>query len=271
MNSVSENTVPTALTIAGSDPSGGAGLQADLKTFSHYGIYGMTAITCLTAGNTQGVSEVNPIDPSFIRQQCQSVIQDIKPSVTKTGMLFSKETIVAVADDLATISCPIVVDPVMVTKRGDILLSKNAQNYYIEHLLQLSDVLTPNIPEAELLTKEQINNSDDMEQAAKRLLEMGSKSVVIKGGHQKESKNSNDLFFDGNEMIWLTSKRYPTQHTHGAGDAFSAAISALLAKGKSLRQAAEQAKQFIIHAIKSAPGLGKGQGPINFSLSHHPK
>lgn len=268
MSPGSTKSTVTALTIAGSDPSGGAGLQADLKTFSRFGVYGMTAITGLTVGNTQGVREVHSLSPDFIRKQYQSVITDIKPSAVKTGMLFNKEIICTVADKLANLSCPVVVDPVMVTKRGDVLIPKQAQTFYIDQLLQWADVLTPNIPEAELLAQKKINSSDQMEKAAQILVEMGCNAVIIKGGHWKDSADSDDLLFDGNEMIWLRSKRHDTRHTHGAGDSFSAAVTALLAKGKSVYEAAKQAKKYISRAIEHAPGLGKGQGPVNFFSVH---
>lgn len=264
MSSDSTKSTVTALTIAGSDPSGGAGLQADLKTFCQFEVYGMTAVTGLTVGNTQGVTDTHALNPDFIRKQYQSVITDIEPSAVKTGMLFNKEIISTVADELASLSCPVVVDPVMVTKRGDVLLPKQAQGLYNDRLLQLAELITPNIPEAELLTQKEITSSDDVERAARILVEMGAQAVIIKGGHWKDKEHSDDLLFEGNEMIWLRSKRHRTQHTHGAGDTFSAAITALLADGESIRGAAQKAKYFISRAIEQAPGLGKGQGPVNF-------
>lgn len=264
MSSDLSNSTVTALTIAGSDPSGGAGLQADLKTFSRFGVFGMTVVTGLTAGNTQGVTDAHALRPDFINKQYQSVITDIEPSAVKTGMLFNEEIIRAAADKLANLSCPIVVDPVMVTKRGDILLPKRARAFYADHLLTLADVITPNIPEAELLTQKEINSSGDVEKSAQILVEMGCNAVIIKGGHWKDREHSDDLLFEGNEMIWLRSKRHRTVHTHGAGDAFSAAITALLAKGESIKEAAQKAKRFISRAIEHAPGLGKGQGPVSF-------
>lgn len=265
-NTKASGPVPTALTIAGSDPSGGAGLQADLKTFSSFGVYGMTVVTGLTAGNTRGVKDITFIDPGFILKQLQCVLEDIQPAAVKTGMLNNEETIRLCAEELAGLSSPLVVDPVMVTKRGDVLLSEKEIKFYRSHLLPLADMVTPNIPEAELLADQKIDSIEEMERAAQTILALGCRSVVVKGGHNDEWEHSNDLFFDGEEMVWLRSERIPTVHTHGAGDAFSAAITALLAKGGQLADAAAQAKEFITEAISTAPGLGKGEGPVNLFI-----
>lgn len=256
----------TALTIAGSDPSGGAGLQADLKTFSLFGVYGMAAVTCLTVGNTEGVTDVKGMEPEFIRAQIQSVVQDIEPAAIKTGMLFNDDILMATIAELKNAKCPIVVDPVMTTKRGDVLLSEESQKHYIEGLIPIADVVTPNIPEAALLTGHTIKTRNDMENAAKAIHKIGCKAVIVKGGHLKKEAHSDDLFFNGEELFWLKSKRHQTQHTHGTGDALSAAITALLARGISVSEAVKIAKQFISTAIQTAPGLGKGQGPVNFNI-----
>lgn len=262
-NDSDNNSAPRALSIAGSDPSGGAGLQADLKTFSLFEVYGMTAVTCLTAGNTQGVTDVAALDPAFVRKQIQSVMQDIPPYAIKTGMLFNKEIILTIADELETVSCPVIVDPVMVTKRGDILLNEKERAFYRSHLLPLANVVTPNIPEAEFLAEQSIDTITGMENAAQRIFDLGYGSVLIKGGHLDDWDYSNDLLYDGHEIVWLTSERIKTKHTHGAGDAFSAAITALLARGEKLPTAAKKAKKFITKSILTAPKLGKGHGPVN--------
>lgn len=262
---MSNTTVPTALTIAGSDPSGGAGLQADLKTFTQFEVYGMTAITCLTVGNTRGVTDVKPIEAEFLRSQARSIMEDIKPHAIKTGMLFNTEIISATAEILKTVDCPIVIDPVMTTKRGDKLLSDECKEHYITDLIPLAEVVTPNLPEAEMLSGISIATKNDVETAAQQILQMGGKAVLIKGGHFREEDHSDDLFFDGNSMSWLPSKRHLTKHTHGTGDVLSAAITALLARGYSLSKSAEIAKQYISRAIATSPDLGKGNGPINFT------
>lgn len=258
-------TVPTALTIAGSDPSGGAGLQADLKTFSQFEVYGMTAITCLTVGNTQGVTEVKPMEAEFLQSQAKSIMEDIEPLAIKTGMLFNNEIILATIEILKTVTCPVVIDPVMTTKRGDKLLTEECVEQYIKGLIPIADMVTPNLPEAEMLTGYSITNKKDMEIAAERILRMGCRSVIIKGGHFRKENHSDDLFFDGTTMSWLKSKRHQTKHTHGTGDVLSAAITALLARGFTLYKSAEVAKKFISQAIETSPNLGKGNGPINFN------
>lgn len=173
-------------------------------------------------------------------------------------MLFNKEIILTIADELETVSCPVVVDPVMVTKRGDILLDEKERAFYRSHLLPLADLVTPNIPEAEFLAEQSIDSITDMENAAQRIFDLGCGSVLLKGGHNDDWNHSNDLLYDGDKISWLTSERIKTKHTHGAGDAFSAAITALLARGEKLSTAAQKTKKFITKSILTAPKLGRG-------------
>ncbi|NGP88698.1 bifunctional hydroxymethylpyrimidine kinase/phosphomethylpyrimidine kinase [Fodinibius halophilus] len=259
---------PTALTIAGSDPSGGAGLQADLKTFSTFGVYGMTAITALTIGNTTGVHDTVTMPAATVYRQIKAVSDDISPHCIKTGLLGSAETIISTADELQKLPpCPLVVDPVMATKRGDVLTSDEEVSAYRSHLVPISDVVTPNIKEAELLSGLTIDTPDGMPDAAKKIMDLGCNAVIIKGGFFADWEQSNDLLYDGTDEIWLHSQRIQTQNTHGTGDAFSAAITALLAKGEDLSKAASVAKDYTSQAIRNNPGLGEGEGPIAFNVS----
>lgn len=255
---------PTVLTIAGSDPSGGAGLQADIKTFAAFKVYGMSAITALTVGNTCGVTDMFNMDPDFVAAQIHAVRQDIPPAAVKTGLLGNAPVIQRVAGELADWQGPLVVDPVIATKRGDVLLSQEGIQAYRTHLLPVADMITPNIAEAEQLARISISSHRSMPEAAEKLLLLGCRSVVLKGGHLDDWPHSNDLYHDGHDMIWLESKRFPTRHTHGAGDVFSAAITASLAQGLDRRSAAQAAKVYVSRGIEHAPGLGRGDGPIAF-------
>ncbi|MCW9705731.1 bifunctional hydroxymethylpyrimidine kinase/phosphomethylpyrimidine kinase [Fodinibius salsisoli] len=231
----SGDSAPAALTIAGSDPSGGAGLQADLKAFSSLGIFGMTAVTALTIGNTTGVYDMIKIDPATVCRQVRAVIEDIPPQSIKTGLMGTKEVIINVAQELEEhTSCPLIVDPVIATKRGDVLASDEEVSAYQSYLLPQAEVVTPNIPEAELLARMQISSPDAMPEAAKQIIDLGCNSVVIKGGYFDEWEQSNDLFYDGETMNWLNSLRIHSKHTHGSGDVFSAAVTAHIIKDKNL-------------------------------------
>jgi len=258
--------IPTALTIAGSDPSGGEGIQADLKVFNSLGFYGMSALTCLTVGNTTGVKEVEIIDPQFITSQIHSVLEDIPPKAVKTGMLGNGKIMQVTADALKSLEVPKVIDPVMKTKRGDILLSDRDIGVFVDTMLPFADLLTPNIPEANLITESDIRTESDMEEAAKMILDMGCRSVLIKGGYFDNWEHSNDLFYDANHLKWMRTRRVKTTETHGAGDVLSAAIAAYLAKGIPLLDAVENAKEYIKIALETAPGLGRGGGPLNVIL-----
>ncbi|MFL8938970.1 bifunctional hydroxymethylpyrimidine kinase/phosphomethylpyrimidine kinase [Rossellomorea oryzaecorticis] len=256
-------TISKALTIAGSDSGGGAGIQADLKTFQELGAYGMSAITAVTAQNTLGVHGVYPVSIEGIVQQIDAIGEDLGTDALKTGMLFSGEVIEAVSERIHHYGWEnIVVDPVMIAKGGAKLLQDEAIRALKEKLLPLTSVITPNIPEAEVLTEMKISSLDDRRKAAKQLMGMGAKAVVIKGGHA-DDKEVIDLFFDGTTCEELMSPRIETLHTHGTGCTFSAAITAQLANGMTMRDAVLTAKEFIRAAIEDGLGIGGGHGPTN--------
>ncbi|WP_410511493.1 bifunctional hydroxymethylpyrimidine kinase/phosphomethylpyrimidine kinase [Paenibacillus sp. BR2-3] len=253
-----------ALTIAGSDSGGGAGIQADLKTFQELGIYGMSALTAVTAQNTLGVQGVFPLEKEAIAQQLDSIGDDLEPDAVKTGMLFSADIIRIVAAKVQQYGWRnLVVDPVMVAKGGSKLLQEEAVQALIDHLLPLSLITTPNIPEAEVLTGMRISSLKDREEAAKKIVAMGSRYVVLKGGHDADSRGVVDLVYDGHEVLYMESMRVQTRHTHGTGCTFSAAITAELARGKSVTEATQTAKAFIQAAIEDELGIGGGHGPTN--------
>ncbi|GAA0317719.1 bifunctional hydroxymethylpyrimidine kinase/phosphomethylpyrimidine kinase [Bacillus carboniphilus] len=252
-----------ALTIAGSDSGGGAGIQADLKTFQELGVYGMSAITAVTAQNTLGVQGVYPLTVEAVREQIQSIGDDMGTDAVKTGMLFSSELIKAVAEQIQKFEIAnLVVDPVMIAKGGAPLLKTEAISALITYLIPLATVVTPNIPEAETLTGLKIDNLEDRKKAAKQIKDLGAKFVIIKGGHGEENE-SMDLLYDGEEYTQFVSKRVETKHTHGTGCTFAAAITAELAKGHDIREAVQTAKSFIEAAIINQLGIGNGHGPTN--------
>ncbi|WP_062106232.1 bifunctional hydroxymethylpyrimidine kinase/phosphomethylpyrimidine kinase [Bacillus niameyensis] len=254
-----------AMTIAGSDSGGGAGIQADLKTFQELGVFGTSALTAVTAQNTLGVHDVFPIDPNGVKAQIQAIMDDFHVRAIKTGMLFSANIIYEVASILKEYESPaIIIDPVMVAKGGASLLQEESIQALNQHLLPMATVVTPNIPEAEILADMKIENDCDVEEAGKRLLNMGAKAVVMKGGHLKNKTYSEDLFLaaDGTRFT-LRSKRIHTEDTHGTGCTFSAAIAAFMAKGKSVQNAVVEAKIFIHAAIGNGLNLGNGHGPTN--------
>ncbi|KGE16846.1 bifunctional hydroxymethylpyrimidine kinase/phosphomethylpyrimidine kinase [Paenibacillus wynnii] len=253
-----------ALTIAGSDSGGGAGIQADLKTFQELGVYGMSALTAVTAQNTLGVQGVYPLEMEAVAQQLTSIGDDLQPAAVKTGMLFSADIIRIVAEKVKVYGWTnLVVDPVMVAKGGSKLLQQEAVQSLITSLLPLALVTTPNIPEAEILTGLTISSLHDREEAARRISAMGSRYVVMKGGHDSSSEGVIDLLFDGHEFLYLESKRVETRHTHGTGCTFSAAVTAELARGKAVPEAVRTAKAFIQAAIEDELGIGAGHGPTN--------
>jgi hydroxymethylpyrimidine/phosphomethylpyrimidine kinase len=259
-----------ALTIAGSDPSGGAGIQADLKTFHQFGVYGEAVITLLTVQNSVRVSRVEAMAPALVLEQLEAVLEDIPPAAAKTGALGSLEMVLAVARAAAQFAFPLVVDPVMVSKHGVPLLSESAVSALREHLLPLAAVITPNVPEAEMLTGIAIRTPDDMRRAACRIHEMGARAVLIKGGHlDSHSTDIVDVLFDGEKWHEFRAVRLDTRHTHGTGCTYSAAITAGLARGAPLASAAAQAKRFIHEAIRTNPGLGRGSGPVNHFANYH--
>ena len=260
---MSERYVPRALTIAGSDSGGGAGIQADLKTFTVCGVYGMCALTSITAQNTQGVSGVHDLPPTFVAEQIDMVVSDIGVDAVKTGMLSNAGIIEAVVDALKRHAIErLVVDPVMVAKSGDALLQESARQALKEMLLPITFLLTPNVPEAEVLTGMEITRMEDMEHAAAALYELGPKYVLMKGGHL-ESAEAADLFYDGDAFEIFSSPRFDTPNTHGTGCTYSAAITAYLAKGVVPREAVQTAKGYLTEAIRHAFALGHGHGPLN--------
>lgn len=254
-----------ALTIAGSDSGGGAGIQADLKTFQELGAYGMSVITAVTAQNTFGVQGVYPLEADAIGRQLDSIGEDLPPDALKTGMLFSAETIRLVAARIKKYGWSnLVVDPVMVAKGGSTLLQREAIQSLVQDLLPLALVTTPNIPEAELLAGMTIRSLQDRKDAARRIYAMGSRYVIVKGGHDATNQGQVvDLIYDGNSFDYLESKRIDTVHTHGTGCTFSAALTAELAAGKSVQDAIAVAKRFIQAAIEDGLGIGGGHGPTN--------
>ncbi|MGG1314576.1 bifunctional hydroxymethylpyrimidine kinase/phosphomethylpyrimidine kinase [Cohnella laeviribosi] len=252
-----------ALTIAGSDSGGGAGIQADLKTFQELGVYGMSALTAITAQNTTGVQAVYPLSAEAVVQQIRSVGSDIGVDALKTGMLFSSEIIAAVAEAILSFGWTnVVVDPVMIAKGGAELLREEAVRALTDRLLPLAAVVTPNIPEAEKLTGMKISGQADKREAARRLAGFGARYVIVKGGHDP-GEEAVDLLFDGRDFIEMAGPRIPTPNTHGTGCTFSAALAAGLASGLEVEAAARQAKAFIQAAIEDGIRIGSGHGPTN--------
>lgn len=258
---------PRALTIAGSDSGGGAGIQADLKTFSALGVYGMSAITSVTAQNTQEVRGVRDLPLDIIASQMEAVLDDIGVDAVKTGMLSTAEIVGVVAETLQHYKIKnLIVDPVMISKSGAVLLQENAQQALKEELLPLALLLTPNIPEAEALGGCSIKSDADIQHAAKIILGTGVQNLLIKGGHRPGDTVEDWLFLDG-KQIKLSAPRVNTKNTHGTGCTFSAAICAGIAKGFELEDAVQQAKEYLSGAIQHADALniGGGHGPLN----HH--
>ncbi|MCA1058678.1 bifunctional hydroxymethylpyrimidine kinase/phosphomethylpyrimidine kinase [Rossellomorea aquimaris] len=261
--------VNKALTIAGSDSGGGAGIQADLKTFHACHVYGMSAITAVTAQNTKGVQGVFPLSVSGVIEQLTSVTEDLPPQAVKTGMLVNEEIIASVADFASSSGWEkLIVDPVMIAKGGASLLEEKSIQTLLNRLIPVAYVITPNIPEAEALTGRQIVNVDDCRKAAVDLYEMGAKHVVIKGGHQSQSLYATDILYDGKGFYEFTSPRVSTPHTHGTGCTFSAVITAELAKGNTVYDSVQTAKEFISAAITHSLGIGSGHGPTNHWAYH---
>ncbi len=255
--------VPVALTIAGSDPSGGAGIQADLKTFHQFGVYGEAVITLVTVQNTQRVNRVEYLPPDLVEQQIQAVMEDIRPGAAKAGALGTVQIVETVARLAAGFDFPLVVDPVMHSSHGTSLLGEEARRLAAERLFPLTALLTPNLYEAEVLTGLKIRSLDDMRRAAESIYRSGVRAVLIKGGHLPGDPI--DLLLSSGECTEFPGPRILTQHTHGTGCTYSAAITAELAKGTPLAAAVRRAKQFVTLALRNSLGLGKGAGPVN----HH--
>lgn len=250
------------LTIAGSDTCGGAGIQADLKTFSAHGTYGMSVITAVTVQNTQGVFGCQDISSEIIKGQMDAIFTDIEVSAVKIGMVSQIPTIHAIADKLEQYRPEnIVVDPVMISKSGFDLMQPEAKDALIERLVPLAYVVTPNLPEAEVITGMTITTLEAMEKAAREIYKMGAKNVLIKGGHLEEE--ATDILFDGENMIALKSERIPTKNTHGTGCTLSSAIAANLGRGQTVEQAVRNAKSYITTAIQHSLDIGKGVGPTH--------
>ncbi len=250
-----------ALTIAGSDPSGGAGLQADLKTFHQHGVYGMSVVTLLTVQNTQAVDVVKVLDAEFVLQQLEAVLSDIPPGAAKTGALGNADVIEAVAERAANFSFPLVIDPVMISKHGAPLLAEDAISVLKTKLLPRAFLVTPNLPEATALTGVEISGESQMQQAATAIAQLGPPHVLIKGGHLQGQ--SLDLLWSAGRAHRLPSERIETKNTHGTGCVLSAAITAQLALGNDIVTSVKKAKQFVTEAIRTNPNLGKGLGPLN--------
>jgi hydroxymethylpyrimidine/phosphomethylpyrimidine kinase len=255
---------PRALSIAGSDSGGGAGIQADLKTFSALGVFGMTAITAVTVQNTQGVSGYQALSPAIVADQIRAVVTDIGVDAAKTGMLASAEIVWAVAAAVAETSVPnLVVDPVAVSKHGHRLLDDAAVGTLRERILPLATLVTPNLPEATGLAGFDVTSPDLMQDAAEAILAMGPVAVLVKGGHLPGSSGADDLFFDGDRMEWMAGERIATTNTHGTGCTLSSSIAAYLARGDELFDAVRKGKVFVTEAIRAALPLGHGIGPVD--------
>ena len=259
------------LIIAGSDSSGGAGIQADIKTITSLGGYAMTSVTAITSQNTTGVKSVVAINPKEIEKQIFFTCKDIKPDGIKIGMLHSSYVINAVAKTLDKIKIKkIILDPVMVAKGGAKLINNNAVETLKKKLIKKTYIITPNIPEAEILTKIKINNLNDMKKAAQILLDLGAKNVLLKGGHTN-SKDVKDLFLNNKEIVIFKNKKIKTKNTHGTGCTLSSAITTFLSCGKPIKKSCELGIKYVNQAIRSNLSYGKGHGPINhlnsFSLN----
>lgn len=263
---------PVVLSIAGSDSSGGAGIQADIKTSAALGVYAATAITAITAQNTQGVHSQMAISPELVYDQIVAVVEDLHPSYIKIGMLSNCEVVEAVAEALSRYSIPIILDPVIVSSTGHRLLSIDAQEVVKQRLLPMSMLVTPNIPEMEALTNTSISTYEHKIEAAKHLLSLGAQAILLKGGHEEGDTKSDILFRQspsGIETQLFTSDTITTRNTHGTGCTLSAAIVAFMARGYGLAEAVAEAKSFITEAIRSGAdvAIGHGIGPVNHGFN----
>jgi len=253
---------PCALTIAGSDPSGGAGLQADLKVFQQHKVYGASVVTLITVQNTQTVSRVELLDAELVAEQFHIVTSDLPILAIKTGALGSHSIVKAVAECLKSIKCPVVVDPVMISTHGKVLLEADARGALVELLIPKIELLTPNIAEAELLSAITIDSRDALQKAAEKILALGVKNVLIKGGH-RNSNDAVDTVFGEIGYHEFYGERHDTKNTHGSGCVFSAAITSHLACGLDLLDSITKAKHFVADGIRTAPELTDGYGPLN--------
>ena len=262
--------MPTALTIAGSDSGGGAGIQADLKTFAAHGVYGTAAITAVTAQNTLGVTGIHTLPADMVTAQIEAVIGDIGADAVKIGMLATPAIVEAVAAAVTALELPFVVlDPVMVSKSGHRLLDEEAQAALVAELVPKAYVVTPNAPEAAVLAEMKVETVEAAREAAERILALGPTAVVVKGGHLPGDEIV-DIFFDGHRMDEIRGPRLPGRSTHGTGCTFSSALAAQLALGRPLREAVELARIYVAAAIAHAPGIGRGHGPLGHFLQAPP-
>jgi hydroxymethylpyrimidine/phosphomethylpyrimidine kinase len=257
--------VPIALTIAGSDPSGGAGIQADLKTFHQFGVYGEAVIATVTVQNTLRVEHVQSLSPQLLVSQIRAVLEDMPPAAAKTGALGSSANVRAIAELAREFAFPLVVDPVLMSTHGAPLLAEDALR---DELLPLATLITPNLQEASALSGLEVNDVATMRRAAEKVVAMGAKAVLVKGGHLAGTA-VDILLFEG-QWFEFPAERVNTRHTHGTGCAYSAAITAGLALGWDLPEAVRRAKQWITEAIRTSPGLGSGDGPINYFAGASP-
>ncbi|MBF2003529.1 MAG: bifunctional hydroxymethylpyrimidine kinase/phosphomethylpyrimidine kinase [Synechococcales cyanobacterium M58_A2018_015] len=255
--------IPVALTIAGSDSGGGAGIQADLRTFAFHRVHGTSALTCITAQNTVGVNRVDALPPEAVTAQVAAVVDDIGVQAVKTGMLLNQEIIAAVAEQIVALNLPnLVVDPVMVSRSGAQLIADSAIATLRQRLIPLATVLTPNRYEAQLLSGLEIQTLADMQSAAERIRELGAKAVLVKGGSMGGDLRGVDVWCDGQQLEVLRTKTIDTTDTHGTGCTLSAAIAANLALGKPVFPAVQSAKQYVTAALQHALRIGRGQGPV---------
>lgn len=258
--------LPAALTIAGSDPSGGAGIQADLKTFHQHRVYGMAAITLLTVQNTRGVRRVETCAPDLVVDQIDAVLDDIAPGAAKTGALGTAEIVRSVAARARSFAFPLVVDPVMISKHGAPLLDEAAREAVARELMPLAALFTPNAHEAAALVGREVRTLAQAREAARALVERGARAVLVKGGHV-EGDPVDVLATRGGSLVEIGGERVDTRHTHGTGCTYSAAITAELARGAPLEQAIRASKAWLTRALRSAPGIGGGVGPVDHTAA----
>jgi hydroxymethylpyrimidine/phosphomethylpyrimidine kinase len=256
--------LPVALTIAGSDSGGGAGIQADLKTFAALGVHGASAIACLTAQNPRRVLGIEACSPKMLRQQIEAVFEELDPRAAKTGMLFSAKNVSVVADFFKNKKCPLVVDPVLVSTSGAKLLEPNALKIFQEKLLPLAVLVTPNLVEAEILSGQKISSAEEMRTAARKIHSRFGCAVLLKGGHLKNAREATDIFFDGQTELLLSAPFIKGVRTHGTGCTYSAAVCAALALGNNLPQAVQVGKRFVTTAISNSCKIGNHFALGNF-------
>lgn len=259
-------TVGRVLIIAGSDPSGGAGIQADIKACAAFGAYSMTAITALTVQNTQGVQQVELVDPEMVKAQIEACVSDIGVDVIKIGMLGSADIIKVVQTAIEPLDATVVLDPVMVATSGDRLLNEDAVGAMRDLLVPIADLVTPNVPEAEIITGLTISDTDEMARAGEAILKMGAYAALMKGGHL-DMKSIVDILVSDDGASVMTGPRLYSRHTHGTGCTLASAIAAALSLGANLDEAVGSARDYVFEAIRTAPKLGQGKGPLNHGLA----